>query len=149
VDAYIGEWTLEASFAPAGTVGRTVFEWTLGRQFVVERPEVPGAPDSVAIIGYDPGREAYCQHFFDSRGIARVHAMDLADGVWTLLRDSPDFTPLEFSQRFTGTFSGHGRRISGRWEHQETARAGSTTLTSRIPRSVRRPDALPRGAGGG
>ena len=27
-----------------------------------------------------------------------------------------DFTPLEFSQRFTGTFSADGRRIDGRWE---------------------------------
>jgi hypothetical protein len=118
LEAFIGEWAMEAFFpaAPAGVVGRAVFEWTLGRQFVIERSEVPDAPDSIAIVGFDPGREAYCQHYFDSRGIARVYAMDLSDGVWTLVRDSPDFTPLKFSQRFIGTFSGDGQRIDGRWE---------------------------------
>lgn len=28
----------------------------------------------------------------------------------------PDFTPLEFAQRFTGTFSEDGDTISGAWE---------------------------------
>ena len=82
----------------------------------MERTEVPEAPDSTAIIGVDPGREAYRQHYFDSRGIARRYAMEFSDGMWTLVRDSPDFTPLEFSQRFTGTFSSDGQRINGRWE---------------------------------
>ncbi len=125
LEVFIGEWVMEASFpaAPARVAGRTVFEWILGRQFVMERAEVPDAPDSIAIAGFDPGRDAYCQHYFDSRGIARVYAMDLRDGVWTLVRDSADFTPLEFSQRFTGTFSADGQRINGRWE---TSRDGSS-----------------------
>jgi hypothetical protein len=42
--------------------------------------------------------------------------MDLSEGVWTLLRDSADFTPLEFAQRYTGTFSPDGQRIDGRWD---------------------------------
>jgi hypothetical protein len=115
LEAFIGEWTMEASFAGSVT-GRAFFEWTLNRQFLMERTEVPGAPDSIAIVGFDPGSGAYTQHYFDSRGIARVYAMDVRDGVWTLLRDSPDFTPLEFSQRFTGTFTEGGARIAGRWE---------------------------------
>ena len=57
--------------------------------------------------------------YFDSRGIARVYAMDFRDGVWTLLRKTPDFTPLEFAQRFIGTFSADGRRIDGRWEQSK------------------------------
>jgi hypothetical protein len=124
LDAFIGEWTLEASFpaAPAAVTGRAVFDWILGGQFVMERADVPGAPDSIAIIGFDSSRQAYRQHYFDSRGIARVYAMGLSNGVWTLVRDSPDFTPLEFSQRFTGTFSSDGQRINGRWE---TSRDGS------------------------
>jgi hypothetical protein len=118
LEVFIGEWAMEASFpaAPAGVAGRAVFEWTLDRQFMVERAEVPEAPDSVAIVGFDPARKAYRQHYFDSRGIARVYAMEFRGGVWTLVRDAPDFTPLEFSQRFTGTFSGDGQRIDGRWE---------------------------------
>jgi hypothetical protein len=38
--AFIGEWTMEASFpvaSPTGIVGRTVFEWVLGGQFLVQR----------------------------------------------------------------------------------------------------------------
>ena len=42
--------------------------------------------------------------------------MKFSDGVWTLLRDSPDFSPLDFSQRFEGTFSDDGNTIKGRWE---------------------------------
>jgi hypothetical protein len=48
--------------------------------------------------------------------MARLYAMSLADGVWTLTRESPDFTPLDFRQRFTGTFSKDGNTISGAWE---------------------------------
>ena len=92
---------------------------------MAQRSEVPdsGAPDSMAIVGYDPGRGAYLQHYFDSRGVTRVYAMDFTDGVWTLMRDAPDFTALEFSQRFIGTFSADGLRIDGRWE--KSAAVGS------------------------
>ena len=48
--------------------------------------------------------------------MVRLYAMSLADGVWTLTRESPDFTPLDFGQRFTGTFSADGNTISGAWE---------------------------------
>ncbi len=49
--------------------------------------------------------------------------MTFDDGLWTLRRDSPDFSPLEFWQRFTGTFSEDGNRIDGQWEisHDEGA----------------------------
>src|SRR5690348_16055459 len=59
---------------------------------------------------------AYTQHYFDSRGVVRLYAMTLAGGVWTLTRESPDFTPLDFRQRFTGTFSADGNTIDGAWE---------------------------------
>ena len=42
--------------------------------------------------------------------------MTFADGVWTLTRESPDFTPLGFRQRFTGTFSEDQNTITGAWE---------------------------------
>ena len=42
--------------------------------------------------------------------------MSLAGGVWKLERTKPDFSPFEFSQRFTGTFTGDGKRIDGTWE---------------------------------
>jgi hypothetical protein len=125
LDAFIGEWSIEASFGPEATA-RAVFEWVLGGRFLMERsevPDVPEAPDGLAIIGVDRDRQAYTQHYFDSRGVARVYAMTFRDGVWTLLRDAPDFTPLDFWQRFTGEFSADGGTISGRWE---TSQDGST-----------------------
>jgi hypothetical protein len=42
--------------------------------------------------------------------------MSFSDGVWKLWRDSPDFSPLDFSQRFTGTFSDDHRTIQALWE---------------------------------
>ena len=49
-------------------------------------------------------------------GVARLYAMTLDAGTWTLLRESPDFSPLDFAQRFTGTFSDDGDTIRGTWE---------------------------------
>lgn len=118
LEAFIGEWVMEARFPGGnGGTGRAVFEWALERQFLICRTLVPGeVPDALMVMGYDPGRMPYCQHYFDSRGIARVYAMDLSDGVWRLLRDSADFTPLTFAQRYTGTFSPDGQRIDGHWD---------------------------------
>jgi hypothetical protein len=123
---YIGEWRMQAVFpdalptqtTEAQVPARTVFEWLSGQQFVVQRWEVsdPAAPDGIAIIGWDRGRGTYVQHYFDSRGVARLYEMSFADGVWKLSRTTPDFSPLDFSQRYTGTFSDEGRTIRGRWE---------------------------------
>jgi hypothetical protein len=125
LEALVGEWVMEASFPNGqGGTGRAVFEWALGRQFLICRTEVPGGPpDGLMIMGYGPGRLPYRQHYFDSRGVARIYAMDLSDGVWTLLRESADFTPLDFAQRYTGRFAADGRRIEGHWE---SAQAGAT-----------------------
>lgn len=119
--AFIGTWSMEVDIpgAPSGDVGaRTVFEWLPGEQFLVQRWEVPvpAAPDGIAIIGFYPDRELYLQHYFDSRGVARVYEMSFSDGVWKLWRESADFSPLNFSQRFEGTFSDDGQRITGHWE---------------------------------
>ena len=98
--------------------GRVTFDWMPGERFLVERWEVPvpEAPDGIAIIGFDEGRGTYLQHYFDSRGVARVYSMSLDDGEWKLWRDQPDFSPLDFSQRFGGRFSQDGSRIDGAWE---------------------------------
>ena len=119
LDVFVGEWVVEARFsggdAPAA---RSTFEWALDRQFLIQRTEVPvpEAPDALTIVSTDPETGVYTQHYYDSRGVVRLYAMTLAGGVWTLTRESPDFTPLDFSQRFTGTFSEHASTISGTWE---------------------------------
>jgi hypothetical protein len=77
---------------------------------------VPVAPDSLSIVSDDPQTGAYPQHYYDSRGVVRLYTMSLANGVWTLTHESPDFSPLVFRQRFTGTFREDGNTISGAWE---------------------------------
>jgi hypothetical protein len=121
LEPLVGEWSVEAvaPWAPSDLRGRTVFEWMTGGSFLVQRWEVPvpEAPDGLAIIGSDPGNSGgYLQHYFDSRGVARLYSMRLDEGVWTLSRTTADFSPLDFSQRFTGTFGDDGRTVLGRWE---------------------------------
>jgi hypothetical protein len=119
--ALVGEWSLVAQFkdAPPAEGGRVVFEWMPGMRFLIQRWEipVPEAPDGLAVIGTDPESEGnFLQHYFDSRGVARVYKMSFGEGVWKLWRDSPDFSPLDFLQRYTGTLSDDGTMISGSWE---------------------------------
>jgi len=116
---------------PSDVRGRAVFEWMAGERFLIQRWEVPfpEAPDGVAIIGFDEGRDTLLQHYFDSRGVARVYEMSFDHGVWKLFRNSADFSPLPFWQRFEGTFSEDGRTVEGRWETSSDAPAGSSIST--------------------
>src|SRR5205823_2128094 len=89
LDAFVGEWSMEAVFPGAprtDATARTVFEWLPGDRFLVQRWEVdhPAAPDGIAIIGFDEGRDLFLQHYFDSRGVARIYEMTVEDGAWTL-----------------------------------------------------------------
>jgi hypothetical protein len=122
----IGEWRMDAVFpssSPAAGmesdgVARAVFDYLPGGQFVIQRWEVPhpAAPDGIAMIGWDGGRGSLLQHYFDSRGVARLYEMSFGDGVWKLSRTAADFSPLEFAQRYTGEISDDGRAIRGAWE---------------------------------
>ena len=122
LEPLVGEWSLVAEFPglpPMSDGAWVAFEWLPGRTFLIERWEipVPEAPDGIAIIGADPRSDGnYLQHYFDSRGVARVYKMSLEGGIWRLWRDAPDFSPLDFSQRYTGTFSDDGTSIAGAWE---------------------------------
>jgi hypothetical protein len=118
LEPFIGEWTMEVDIPGApppdpGTTAGCTFEWMQGEHFLVQRWEisVPEAPDGIAIIGWDDGRDTLLQHYFDSRGVARVYEMTFDGHVWTLLREQPDFAPLDFGQRFEGVFSEDGKRI--------------------------------------
>ncbi len=126
LDILAGAWRIEALFPnqPPGQ-GRATFEWASGGAFLVQRVEllvdrslVPQevAPDSITIIGAAAGGGGYVQHYFDARGVARVYLMTLDAQTWSLTRTTADFTPLEFSQRYTGRISDDGRTITGSWE---------------------------------
>jgi hypothetical protein len=122
LNIFVGEWSLEARFPGSadetGPRARTTFEWLLDGQFLAQRTDVPvpEAPDSLTIVCVDPQTGGYTQHYYDSRGVARRYAMSFDGGTWQLVRDSPDFSPLDFCQRFTGTFSDDQATIDGAWE---------------------------------
>ncbi len=128
----VGEWRLVASFKdmpPADIDARVTFEWLPGERFLIQRWEVPipEAPDGIAIIGPDPESEGnYLQHYFDSRGVVRLYRMAFDGRTWTLLREEPDFSPLDFAQRYTGTLHDDGARITGRWEIRQPGRDWET-----------------------
>lgn len=112
----VGEWTLEAK-PPDGPPwpgeARATIEWHDSGAHLVQRTttDVPGAPDSVSIIGCDAANGTYFQLYSDERGVCRVYEMSVEGGEWRLWREGEPF-----SQRFTATISDDGETISGRWE---------------------------------
>lgn len=132
---YIGEWRMRAMFPEALPIQAaetqggawTVFEWLSGRRFVVQRWEVPdpAAPDGIAIVGWNGGKGTYVQHYFDSRGVARLYEMSFAAGVWSCRAPPP------ISRRLISRSAAQGRsattagpsaeagspRSTARWEH--------------------------------
>ena len=122
LEPLIGRWELPIG---DGEPGEAVFTWALGRRFVELRTSLPveGAPDAVIIIAPATGGDGFTQHYFDSRGVVRLYVMQFDGREWTLERRAPDFSPLDFHQRFEGTLSEDGSRIEGRWliSHDEGA----------------------------
>jgi hypothetical protein len=123
LDALVGEWEVGATFgtgyfapgSPAFTArgGRTTFEWLPGEFFLVQRftQDNPGAPSGIAIIGSAAEPDRFAQHYYDSRGVARVYEMSLDTDGWKLWRKAPGFW-----QRYRGVFSADGATITGAWE---------------------------------
>lgn len=122
LDVLEGTWTIRPTPPPAWGIadpgsleGRVRFEWALRGAYLVGRSDAPDPiPDSMLVIA--PHEDAYLQHYYDSRGVTRLHRMTLTGGVWTLVRTEADFSPLDFAQRFVGEFSPDASTIDGRWE---------------------------------
>jgi hypothetical protein len=49
-------------------------------------------------------------------------AMTLDARTWTLERTKPDFSPLDFYQRYAGYFGGDRRTIDGEWQRSKDGR---------------------------
>ena len=122
LEAFVGEWSVTTSF-PDSPAGRSVFEWALKGQYLIQRSDAPDPiPQAIAIVAVVLKTGAYTQHYFDSRGVVRVYAMTFGRGVWTLTRNAPDFSPLDFHQRFKGRFTDDGSTIQGTWEQSPDGR---------------------------
>jgi hypothetical protein len=119
LDVFIGGWNIEITSMSFRTDpsavdrGRTFFDWLEGGAFLIQHSEISATdfPRSIAVIGPDDTAETYSMLYFDSRGVSRIYRMTFHGGIWTLWRDSPDF-----SQRFHGTFSEDHNMITARWE---------------------------------
>ena len=120
LEIFVGTWDVDADLPVPPDVrvdALTQFEWALNGQFLIQQSEIsiPEAPNTLAVIAPNDG-DGYTQHYFDSRGVVRTYAMTFDGHTWTLTRDRPDFTPLEFAQRWTATFEDGGCTIRGQWE---------------------------------
>jgi hypothetical protein len=111
---FIGTWATEAThpLLPGDAIpGETSFEWLEGRRFVIQRSHYdhPEIPDAIAVFGVTDGRLS--MHYFDSRGVYRVYAVDLREGTLRFSRNGPDF-----DQRYSATLSQDGETIAGQGE---------------------------------
>ena len=111
LEVLVGEW--RTAVPEQDAEGTTTFEWLEGGGFLIQRSTVgrPEFPRVIGVIGATGPDGGLQQHYFDSRGVARVYEMTLDDGVWTLFREGPDWP-----QRYIGELSEDGRTIKGRWE---------------------------------
>jgi len=119
---FAGEWEVTSDLPGAEHVrGRVLFE-AMGNVLVQRTTmPVPGPPDSCCVVVPQPDG-SYAQHYFDSRGVARLYAMTFDGRRWTLERTKPDFSPLDFHQRYAGCFSGDRRTIDGEWQMSKDGR---------------------------
>jgi len=114
----LGEWTTEVVMPGSESVvrGEMSVEWLDGGGYLIQRSamEDPVFPRGISVIGPDGTGEKVVQHYFDSRGVARIYDISLEDGVLRIWRDDP-----AFPQRFTGSFSDDGSAIEGAYERTE------------------------------
>ena len=118
LEALVGDWTVEAVMPGSDDVlrGEMSVQWLEGGGYLVQRStmEDPRFPRTISAIGPDRSGEMIVQHYFDSRGVARVYEISLDNGTLRLSRDDEDF-----AQRYTGRFSDDGSTIEGAWERTE------------------------------
>ena len=122
----VGEWDMQASIGgqPTGRA-RATFEPLEAGAFLIQHAdavpsefEIPAewAANSpfplTTVIGLDDASGTFCYLYADARGVHRVYQMSLTGDGWKIWGQSGP----EFFQRFTGTFSGDGNTITGRWE---------------------------------
>ncbi|WKA59314.1 hypothetical protein QWY16_03935 [Planococcus shenhongbingii] len=115
MDFFIGNWNMEVihpHIQPSPISGQTNFRW-LDEKYVIQRTHINKSefPDNTIIYDCNPDTGQYLMHYFDSRGVTRLYSMNLENGVWKWWRNTADFSPLKFQQRFTGEVDDTGKTI--------------------------------------
>jgi len=112
LDVLIGQWVVESKKYSAGR-GRATVGPTEGGKFLrlESTQEDARFPQATLLIGSDDEREECTVLYSDAREVRRVYRTSVADGVWKMWREAP-----EFNQRFIGQISDDGKTISGGWE---------------------------------
>src|SRR3954469_23615309 len=90
LDILVGEWIVTVpGFDDVDA--RTTFEWLEGGGFLIQRSTVdrPEFPNGVCVIGATGPDGGLQQHYFDSRGVARVYDMTFDGRTWTLSPEGP------------------------------------------------------------
>jgi hypothetical protein len=124
LEFFIGKWEIEVihpHFKTNSIIGQTVFDWMEREKFMVQRTLINQRefPSSTIVYDYDSNTGTYLQHYFDSRGITRLYNMSLENDDWKLWRDTPDFSQLDFCQRFVGKINESGDTIKSSWEKSD------------------------------
>ena len=111
----VGTWEIAVDL-PGAQDARGHVAVELVGNMLVQRATVPDpAPDSCCVIlASDSG--GFVQHYFDSRGVARVYEMTFDGRTWVLERNKPDLSPLDFHQRYVGELSDDLATITGEWQ---------------------------------
>ena len=122
-ESLVGEWTMVGThpYLPSAVHGHSSFEWLRHGALLVSHFEWArdqGIPSAYSVIGHDDAGGPCSMLYTDERGVARIYQMSLADGIWKMWRETPDF-----SQRMTATFSEDGNTIN--W-HGELSHDGAT-----------------------
>ena len=116
LEPLIGEWTQEATWPDGRTMdaGRSSYAWLEGGGYVIQRSVAPDPfPNGVSVYGPTVEGDRIVQHYFDSRGVARVYEVSFEGGVLKLWRDGPDW-----AQSFEGRLSDDGQTITARLERE-------------------------------
>lgn len=123
LEFFIGTWTVEVThphLQPTPIMGHTSFEWQ-DESYIVQRTQIdkPEFPSNTIVYEWDLETGNYLQHYFDSRGVTRLYQMSLENRIWRLWRDTSDFSPLDFFQRFIGEIDEAGNTIESSWEQSD------------------------------
>jgi hypothetical protein len=115
LEILVGEWKAEVPGFDANA--RITFEWLEGGGFLIQRSTIdrPEFPNGISLYGATGPDGSLQQHYFDSRGVARLYDVAFDGRSLTISREGP-----VWPQRYVGELSEDGNTITGRWERGDS-----------------------------